>query len=139
MKKSIIATFISFASFMVLNASVQVTPTFPSTKNNPGLAEIVFGKETHEFGIIPYKIPASYNFVFKNTGNDPLIISKVFASNGTVTADWSKEPILPGKKGYVKVTYNAASVGPFNRHVTVESNAKKSQVVLTVTGEVKAN
>ena len=76
--------------------------------------------------------------MFKNTGKEPLIITNAAASCGCTTPEWTKEPILPGKKGFVKATYNAASMGSFNKAVNVSSNAKKANVTLYIKGEVKA-
>ena len=62
------------------------------------------------------------------------------ASCGCTTPDWSKEPIAPGKKGFVKASYNPAGrPGNFNKSVTVTSN--QGTQVLYIKGQVvpKAN
>jgi hypothetical protein len=100
-------------------------------------AEFKFEKETHDFGNIPQGTPATYTFTFENTGKTPLIITNASASCGCTTPDWSKEPIKPGKKGFVKATYNAAAPGPFTKSVTVMSNATNSTIILYLKGDVK--
>ncbi len=138
MKKLIITAFVAVASFVAANAQTTTTPTpAATTQDNPNQADIQFVEETHDFGVIPQGVPATYTYVFKNTGKEPLIITNAAAGCGCTTPDWTKEPIKPGQKGYVKATYNAASAGSFNKTVTVMSNAKKSQVVLYLKGEVK--
>lgn len=138
MKKLIITAFVAVASFVAANAQTTTpTPAATTTQDNPNQADIQFVEETHDFGTIPQGVPASYTYVFKNTGKEPLIITNAAAGCGCTTPDWTKEPIKPGQKGYVKATYNAASAGSFNKTVTVMSNAKKSQVVLYLKGEVK--
>ncbi len=127
----------AFVAFTGVFAAQAQTPAAPATENK-NQAEITFDKETHEFGIIPQNVPATYTFTFKNTGKEPLIITNAAASCGCTTPEWTKEPIMPGKKGFVKATYNAASIGVFNKAVTVMSNAKKSQVTLYIKGDVKA-
>lgn len=57
---------------------------------------IAFEKETHEFGSIAEGVQATFEFKFKNTGNQPVIINNVQSSCGCTTPDWTKEPILPG-------------------------------------------
>jgi hypothetical protein len=39
-------------------------------------------------------------------------------------ADWSKDPILPGEKGYIKATVNTETftTGPFKKRITVLAN-----------------
>jgi hypothetical protein len=132
MKKFIVTAFVAFAG--VLATSAQTTPAAPENKNQ---AEITFDKEVHDFGVIAQNNPATYTFTFKNTGKEPLIITNAAASCGCTTPEWTKEPIMPGKKGFVKATYNAASLGVFNKAVTVMSNAKKAQVTLYIKGDVK--
>ncbi len=93
----------------------------------------------HEFGKIPQGIPATTTFEFENTGKSELILSNVKASCGCTTPDYSKEPIQPGKKGFIKATYNAAGMGVFHKSITVTSNVSEQPVVLTIKGEVIAN
>jgi hypothetical protein len=131
MKKLMITAFVAISTVFAVNA--QTTPA----TDNPAQADIEFDKETHDFGIVNQNQPATYTFMFKNTGKVPLIITNAAASCGCTTPEWTKEPIMPGKKGYVKATYNAASMGVFNKAVTVTSNAKKATVTLYIKGEVK--
>lgn len=133
MKKFIITAFVAVIG--TFGVSAQSTPTPAENKNQ---AEITFDKEVHDFGVIPQNNPATYTFTFKNTGKEPLIITQAAASCGCTTPEWTKEPIMPGKKGFVKATYNAATMGSFNKAVTVMSNAKKSTVTLYIKGEVKS-
>jgi hypothetical protein len=134
MKKIIITALIAVSAAFAANA--QTTPT-PVAAENKNQADITFDKEVHEFGVIPKGTPASYIFYLKNTGKEPLIITSASASCGCTQPDWTREAIKPGGKGFVKATYNAASEGPFTKTVTVNSNAKRAQVVLTIRGEVK--
>lgn len=131
MKKFILTAMIAFGG--LLTASAQNSDVQPDGK----VAEIKFDKETHDFGSIPQGVPATYEFVFKNTGKTPLIVTNAAASCGCTTPEWTKEPIKPGKTGTVKATYNAASPGPFTKSVTVVSNAKNSTVILYLKGDVK--
>ena len=40
----------------------------------------------------------SHTFEVSNTGDMPLVITRVIASCGCTTPEWPKEPIAPGKK-----------------------------------------
>ena len=135
MKKLILTAFIACVGFI---ANAQTT-TQPAAAENPNQADIKFEKETHDFGVIPQGTPVTYQFAVKNTGKEPLIITSASASCGCTTPDWTREPIKPGKEGFVKATYNAASPGDFTKSVTVMSNAKKSTVILYLKGTVKPN
>lgn len=95
-----------------------------------------FAKEAHDFGKIEQGKPVTYVFSFKNTGTAPIVVTDATASCGCTKPSWSKEPVAPGQTGSVSATFNAAGMGPFNKTVTVTSNAKTSTVYLTLKGEV---
>lgn len=97
-----------------------------------------FAKETHDFGKVEQGKPVTHVFEFKNTGTDPIVINDAQASCGCTKPTFSREPVLPGKTGTVSATYNAASAGPFNKSVTVTSNAESGSTVLYLKGEVVA-
>ena len=46
----------------------------------------------------------SHTFKIKNTGEAPLVLTRVIASCGCTTPEWTKEPIAPGKTGDIKIT-----------------------------------
>ena len=100
--------------------------------------KITFTEETFDFGTInEEKGPVTKEFSFTNTGGAPVIVQGVKASCGCTTPDWTKDPVLPGKKGVVKATYNPQNrPGPFNKSITVTSNAENNIVVLTIKGTV---
>jgi len=95
-----------------------------------------FTKETHDFGKVEQGKPVTHVFEFKNTGTDPVVINDAQASCGCTKPSFSREPIMPGKTGSISATYNAAAAGPFNKSVTVTSNAEAGQSVLYLKGEV---
>lgn len=95
-----------------------------------------FAKDTHDFGKVEQGKPVTHVFEFKNTGTDPVVINDAQASCGCTKPSWTREPIMPGKTGSVSATFNAAAAGPFNKSVTVTSNAEAGQTVLYLKGEV---
>ena len=95
-----------------------------------------FAQETHDFGKVEQGKPVTHVFEFKNNGTDPIVINDAQASCGCTKPSWTREPVMPGKTGSVSATYNAAAAGPFNKSVTVTSNAEAGQVVLYLKGEV---
>ena len=101
-------------------------------------AKITFIEESFDFGnIAEEKGPVTKEFTFTNTGAAPLIVQNVKASCGCTTPDWTKDPVLPGKKGIVKATYNPQNrPGQFNKTITVTSNAENNTVILTIKGVV---
>ena len=98
---------------------------------------IKFTKETHEFGKVEEGVQASHTFEFTNTGTAPVVISNAQASCGCTTPDWTHEPVMPGKTGFVKASFNSSGrPGNFNKNITVISNSETPQIALTIKGEV---
>ncbi|GAB1453122.1 DUF1573 domain-containing protein [Draconibacterium sp.] len=99
---------------------------------------INFESTVHDYGTIAQGSDGAYEFKFKNDGKTPLILSNVRSSCGCTVPSWTKEPVAPGKEGSIKVVYNTHSIGNFNKSVTVSSNAKNSEVILQIKGNVIA-
>lgn len=98
-----------------------------------------FNKETHDFGKLTEGPLATYNFEVTNTGTAPVVITSAQASCGCTTPEWSKDPIMPGGKSVIKVGYNTSGrPGPFNKTITVMSNAENATTILTIKGDVTA-
>lgn len=93
---------------------------------------------TYNFGTISeVDGPASHTFVVTNTGDAPLVITRVTASCGCTRPQWTKAPIAPGGKGEVTVTYNPKGrPGPFYKTVSIFSNGKKGSYALAIKGNV---
>lgn len=80
----------------------------------------------------------SHTFKIKNTGESPLVLTRVIASCGCTTPEWTKEPIEPGTTGDVTITYNPKNrPGPFVKTISVYSNGKTGSFILTIRGEVE--
>ena len=102
-------------------------------------AEITFEKDVHDFGNMKQGGDASYEFKFKNTGTEPLVISNARGSCGCTVPQWPQEPIKPGASSTIKVTYDSKRVGPINKSVTITSNAGNEPTkVLRITGNIEA-
>jgi len=100
--------------------------------------EIKFDNLEHDYGTLTQGGDGNCVFKFKNIGNEVLVISDVRKSCGCTTPTWSKEPILPGQSGEIKVGYNTNNIGTFSKNITVISNATNATVVLTIKGTVAA-
>ena len=102
-------------------------------------AKIEFNKEVHDYGNIKYGGEPYCSFEFKNTGDEPLIISNAKGSCGCTVPQYPKEAIKKGGKGVIKVTFNSAGkMGMQDKTVTITSNAKNSPVILHLKGTVEA-
>lgn len=100
--------------------------------------KIEFKNTTHDYGDIKEDGGlAEVDFIFTNTGNQPLIINNVRATCGCTTPDWTRDPVLPGKSGKINVGYNPKNrPGAFSKNVNIYSNTQPGVTVLTIKGNV---
>ena len=99
---------------------------------------VVVGDVTFDFGDIKEADgPVTHVFKIKNDGEVPLVVTKVVASCGCTTPDWTKEPIAPGKNGEIKVTYDPTGrPNSFTKTISIYSNGKTGSYILTIKGNV---
>jgi hypothetical protein len=132
MKKVLVAAVLFFGLAFTGKAQETATPNI-----DPNAPEIKFESEVIDYGTIEYDGNPQREFKFKNVGKSPLVISNCQGSCGCTVPTCPKEPIMPGKSGVIKVSYDTKRVGKFDKKVTVTSNGKTPSAVLTIKGEVK--
>jgi hypothetical protein len=89
----------------------------------------------HSFGQIAQGKPVYYNFAIKNLGAQPLKLDNVQASCGCTTPEWSHDAIAPGADAVIKVGYNAAAEGNFEKYITITYNGSQTKQ-LKISGTV---
>ncbi len=122
MKHFLTILFIGLVSFSV-NAQEKV-------------AKIEFKTDVIDYGTIEKGANGIRVFEFTNTGDAPLIITKVKSSCGCTVPSWPEEPIMPGKIGKIEVKYDTKRVMPIRKTITVTSNANTPTVALKIKGLV---
>ena len=107
-------------------------------KENEAVFAVV-GESIHDFGTIKEADGAvTHTFKIKNEGKAPLVITRVTASCGCTTPEYTKEPIAAGKTGEIKVSFNpTGQQSPFTKNVSVYSNGKTGTSVLTIKGLIE--
>ena len=89
-----------------------------------------------DFGKIPQGKPVTHNFSVTNTSATAFKLDNVQASCGCTTPEWNKEEtIAPGATSVIKVGYNAAAAGPFNKTITITYNGNETKQIF-IKGEV---
>jgi hypothetical protein len=142
MKKVFITLCCLSLSVIAVNAQDKKGTPAPAaaTANDPdaGIFKFKDKDNTHDYGEVPEGPTAEYDFEFKNTGKKPIIITEAHGSCGCTVPKWPREPILPGKKGTIHVTYNTDHrPGPISKEVTITSDAMEKSTVLHIRGTVK--
>ncbi len=93
-------------------------------------------KVVHNFGDIIHKSgPVSCTFTLYNKGSKPAVIYNVISSCGCTNVEWTREPIRPGGKGTISVTYsNDEGAYPFDKTLTTYVSDIPKPILLKVRG-----
>ena len=104
-------------------------------------AVIKFEKTSINLGTFKEDKVQTCEFVFVNTGDKPLVVQQAFGSCGCTVATPPKDPIAPGAKGVIKVSYNGKGKfkGFFKKAITARSNASNSIVRVYVQGNMEVD
>ncbi|MCV9386142.1 DUF1573 domain-containing protein [Reichenbachiella ulvae] len=119
-------TFLSFLILSALSVSVLAQP------------KIELIETTYDFGQVKEEDgPILHEFEFENVGDAPLIISHVKASCGCTTPNWTKDPVAPGERGYVRAQYNPMNrPGSFSKSLRINTNGQPPVVYAYIKGSV---
>lgn len=125
--KNILTLFIAFFSLTLVH----------SQEKKP---EISFEKTVIDYGTVNKGDNGVREFVFRNSGNAPLIISNVKSTCGCTIPKKPEKPILPGESEKIQVKYDTKRVGFIRKSITVTSNAASNPTtILKIKGQVVEN
>lgn len=129
MKKT---TFILLAMVMSLGCLMA------QNANNTKQPKAEFKSLIHNFGKVAEEVgTVTTEFEFTNTGSAPLVIQDVRVTCGCTTPAYTREPVLPGKKGVIKVSYSTVGrIGAIDKKITVFTNVPDAVYTLAIAGEV---
>lgn len=99
---------------------------------------LLFREKVYDFGEIDEnKGNADHEFLFTNNAARPVKILSVSASCGCTTPGWSKDPIAPGKTGFIKASFDPKGrPGFFNKTLTVLTDFDPTPLILQIKGAV---
>ncbi|CAM1334303.1 DUF1573 domain-containing protein [Tenacibaculum aestuariivivum] len=100
--------------------------------------EFKFLAESIDYGKITQGSEKNRVFEFTNIGDAPLIIKQVVSTCGCAVPKKPENPIMPGKKGKIAVSYDTNRVGGFSKMFTIVSNAKTKSKRIKIKGHVSA-
>lgn len=86
-------------------------------------AKITFVDTLYDFGTITDGDKVEREFTFYNSGESPLIILDAKSTCGCTVPTWSKDPILPGDSGSLKVIFDSKFKGGLDIHKKVKVSA----------------
>ena len=76
---------------------------------------------------------------FRNTGNAPLQILRIFSECGCTVPSYSSEDVMPGETGEIRIRFNGKNrdAGSFRKALRIRSNADNHREVLIVQGRIE--
>ena len=116
MKKFLVLFIVVLSSFLAVNGQVTVATE-----------DLKFRETEHDFSSIPQGKAVYYEFEIVNNGKTALKLDDVHASCGCTTPEWSRDPIAPGATTKIKVGYNAATEGYFEKFITITYNTNQTK------------
>jgi len=113
------------------------TPAVAQSSNQP-LTTIALSESNFDFGKIKKGDKVEHVYEVTNTGSNPLVISEVKPGCGCTAPDFTKEPIMPGKKGKITLHFDSSNFdGNVNKYADVFANVEKAPVKLTFTANIQ--
>lgn len=101
------------------------------------LTTVSFTEWEHDFGDVLQGSENPFVFVFKNTGDVPLVIENAVGSCGCTVPFYAKEPIPPGGESEIHVVYKPGKQqGTQHKTVTITANTEMRQNVLRIAANV---
>jgi hypothetical protein len=93
-----------------------------------------FSHTEWDFGKVKTDSLAEHIFTFTNTGKAPLIITRAQSSGScAIVSGYTKEPVMPGKQGEVKIIMRCSGgPGPVRKQFTIHFNNSDIVTVLEI-------
>jgi len=120
---------------LLLTGAVYSSNAQTVAENKPVAETVLLKEKSFDFGKIPQGRPVTHVFELVNKGKEPIILENVLTSCGCTTPEWSREPVKPGATSTIKVGYNAASEGQFNKSITIQIAGGQAQTLM-ISGNV---
>ena len=127
---------LAVAALLVTTGIFAQTQTTPAATVKKADSYVKFKEVTHDFGKIKQNSPVTYNFVFTNVTDKPVVIESATASCGCTTPVKPEAPVAKGKEDKITAGFNAAAAGPFNKTIYVKVAGVDQPMELKITGEV---
>jgi hypothetical protein len=91
--------------------------------------------EKYDFGKIKQGSPVTYFFEITNKSDKPVVVENSWGSCGCTTPEKPDKPIEPGQTAKLKVQYNAAALGHFDKDVYIKLAGVDQPKNVKITGE----
>lgn len=102
------------------------------------LTNVAISESMFDFGDIKKGDVKSHTYEITNTGTNPLIIAEVKPGCGCTVPEFTKEPILPGKKGKISLKFDSGAFsGVVHKSAEIFANVAKAPITINFTANIK--
>jgi hypothetical protein len=114
-------SFICLSFIFSLTAKAQIGP------------KATFDTLRFDFGKVKQGENPTHIFNFYNSGDAPFIIEDVKTTCSCTASDWPREPVKPGEKNRIKVTFDTeGKEGQYAKGVNLITNAGEINLIIFV-------
>ena len=116
----------------------QAQQEMVSTAQSKPLTNVALSESYFSFGKITKGDQKEHIYEISNTGQNPLIISQVVPGCGCTVPEYTKEPILPGKKGKITLKFDSTDFdGLVQKEAKIYANVEKAPITLTFSADIQ--
>ncbi|SEM19542.1 DUF1573 domain-containing protein [Chryseobacterium taichungense] len=120
------------------SAVAPVSSEAAAPASNQPMTTVALSESNFDFGKIKKGDKVEHVYEITNTGSNPLVISEVKPGCGCTAPDFTKEPIMPGKKGKITLHFDSTNFdGNVNKYADVFANVEKAPIKLTFTANIQ--
>lgn len=124
-KTELMKRFYFFLIFALTGAILQAQP------------QISFENTTIEFDNVKPGSNGEREFVFRNTGDQTLLIKEVIYNSSHLSVNITNKELQPGSSAKIVINYDTKVLGPVRRTITVHSNSQNQSITaLKIKGNV---
>lgn len=114
---------------IIMTIMLAICGAMSQPRFSPDAAEVDLGR-------VEWKQSTNVQYIIANTGDAPLVLTEVEPDCSCTVANWTETPIAPGEEGTIELTFEAETLGHFQKSVTVWTNAEPHIVSLSFKGQV---
>lgn len=129
---------LAFASALAMMCASAPSATGAEPLDGGKMGRLALDSAYIDMGRVPRDTVAEAVMRFRNVGDAPLTILRIFSECGCTTPDYSSDPVEPGDSGEIRIRFNSRNrlPGAFRKTLRIRSDAANPRETLVVKGRV---
>ncbi len=133
---AVLCAGVSVAETVIAGAAVAGQPRGDGPVRDSSMLR--FDGKIYDFGTVREDGgKVTHTFVFRNAGDEPVVILSAASSCGCTVPIYTREPVLPNGRGQVEITFDPMNrAGRFDKEVVLMTSENARPVKLRIAGNV---